>query len=139
MRLLQQGRADLPDGCHVTYDLEAIDIIKSLLRTRAADDAILAFYDDFRQRHGTRPTAVELYHSGYNPRSLRKTHGSWTKFLRTMGDLNEREKEAVESAGDFLDVLESTPMTKSFKMLTLTAMLNQDALPGRIGIARVDV
>ena len=28
-------------------------------------------------------------------------------------------------------------MTKSFKMLTLTAMLNQDALPGRIGIAEL--
>ena len=137
MRLLQQGRADLPDGCHVTYDLEAIDIIRSLLRTRAADDAILAFYDDFRERHGTRPTAVELYHSGYNPRSLRKTHGSWTKFLRAMDDLNGREKEAVESAGEFLDVLESTPMTKSFKMLTLTAMLNQDALPGQIGITQL--
>ena len=47
------------------------------------------------------------------------------------------EQEAVESAGDFLDVLETTPMTKSFKMLTLTAMLNQDALPGRIGIGEL--
>ena len=28
-------------------------------------------------------------------------------------------------------------MTKSFKMLTLTAMLNQDALPGCIGIGEL--
>ena len=135
MRLLQQGRANLPDGCDITYDLETIDIIKSLLRIRPADDAILAYYDDFRERHGTRPTAVELYHSGYNPRSLRKTHGSWTKFVRTMGDLNDRENEVIQSVGDFLDVLESTPMTKSFKMLTLMGMLNRDALPGKIDIA----
>lgn len=137
MRLLQQGRADLPEGCDITYDLEAIDIIKSLLKIRPADDAILAFYDDFRERHGIRPTAVELYHSGYNPRSLRKTHGSWTKFLRTMGDLTDAESEVLESAGDFLDVLEATPMTKSFKMLTLLGMLNRDALPGTIDIANL--
>lgn len=67
MRLLQQGRAVLPAGCHVTYELATINIIQSLLRIRAADDAITAFYEDFRQRHGMRPTAVELYHSGYNP------------------------------------------------------------------------
>ena len=135
MRLLQQGRADLPYGCDITYDLETIDIIKSLLKTRSVDDAILAFYDDFLDRRGTRPTAVELYHSGYNPRSLRKTHGSWTKFLRTMGDLNDREEEVIQSTGEFLDELESTPMTKSFKMLTLLAMLNRDALPGKLDIA----
>lgn len=135
MRLLQQGRTDLPEGCDITYDLETIDIIKSLLRIRPADDAILAFYDDFRERHGVRPTAVELYHSGYNPRSVRKTHGSWTKFSRTMGDLSDEENEVVASVGEFLDMLESTPMTKSFKMVTLLCMLNRDALPGKLNIA----
>ena len=72
MRLVEQGRAELPEACHVTYDLEAIDIIKSLLGPPGLISAITAFYDDFRHRHGTRPTAVELYHSGYNPRSLRR-------------------------------------------------------------------
>jgi len=60
-----------------------------------ADDAILAFCEDFRQRHGVRPTAVELYHSGYNPRSLRRTHGSWMKFLKAMGDLTDGERTQV--------------------------------------------
>ena len=39
--------------------------------------------------------------------------------------------------GDFLDVLETTPMTKSFKMLTLMALLNHDEFPGRVGIAEL--
>ena len=52
-----------------------------------------------------------------------------------MGDLSETESEVLDSAGDFLDVLESTPMTKSFKMLTLLGMLNRDALPGKLDIA----
>jgi hypothetical protein len=134
LKLLRQGRADLPEGCDVTYELEAIDIIQSLLRIRATEDAILTFYEDFRERHGVRPTAVELYNSGYNPRSLRRTHGSWVKFLRTMGDVSPSEQRVVESAGDFLDAVETTQMTKSFKMLTLLAMLNRDKLPGDIAI-----
>ncbi|MCO6455378.1 MAG: DEAD/DEAH box helicase family protein [Pirellulaceae bacterium] len=131
---LEQGQAALPAGCEVTYELEAIDIIKSLLRTRAADDAIVSFYEDFRQRHGGRPTAVELYHSGYRIRSLRKSHGSWLGFVGSMGDLGSGEVQAVGAAGEFIDTLETTPMTRSFKMLTLLAMLNLDALPGGIGI-----
>ena len=134
MRLFQQGQAQLPPGCNVTYELETIDIIRSLLRTRPAEDAILSFYEDFRDRHATRPTAIEVYHAGYNPRSLRKTHGAWTRFLSGMNDLSNKERTSVDAAGDFLDVVETTPMTKSFKMLTLLAMLNRDALPGRITI-----
>ncbi len=137
MRLLQRGEAGLPEGCNITYELEAIDIIQSLLRIRPEDDAILAFYEDFRDRHGIRPTAIELYHSGYNPRSVRRTHGSWTKFLRSMGDLSPSEREVIDSVGDFLDSLESTPMTKSFKMLVLQAMLGSDAMPGKITIEQL--
>ena len=134
MRLLQQGRATLPPSCSVTYELGAIDIIRDLLRTRSSDDAISAYYEDFRERHGTRPTALEVYHSGYNPRSLRQTHGSWLRFVKTMGGLSSGEQKAMEATGAFLDVLETTQMTKSFKFVTLLAMLNRDALPGQIGI-----
>lgn len=134
MSLIEQRRAELPQGCELTYDLEAIDIVKSLLRIRSADDATLAFYDDFRERHGVRPTALELYHSGYNPRSLKKSHGSWSEFLRTMNDLSEGEQQSVNVAKDFLAHLEIIPMTKSFEMLTLLAMLNRDSMPGEIAI-----
>ena len=131
MRLLQQGRADLPAGCDVTYELGDDRHLPVAAADSRADEAILAFYEDFHQRHGVRPTAVELYHSGYNPGSLRRAHGSWMQFLQTMGDLTAGERSVVESVGDFLDVVETTPMTKSFKMLTLLAMLNRDAFPGR--------
>ncbi|MFM8251655.1 MAG: DEAD/DEAH box helicase family protein, partial [Planctomycetota bacterium] len=134
LRLLQQGRADLPPGCGVTYELETVDIISGLLRTRTEDDALLAFYDDFRQRHGARPTAVELYHAGYNPRALRRTHGSWPQFLQTHGDLTVGEATAVDVAGEFFKAVEATQMTKSFKMLTLLAMVNRHSIPGSISI-----
>ena len=51
-----------------------------------------------------------------------------------MGDLSATEQEALDSVSRFLDNLEITPMTKSFKMLTLEAMLNTDTLPGSVTI-----
>ena len=71
---LQNGTQELPPGCEVTYELEAIDILKSLLRrtTTTQDEALQRYYEDFRTVHGVRPTAVEAYQDGYNPRSVRE-------------------------------------------------------------------
>ncbi|MCI0570367.1 MAG: DUF3427 domain-containing protein, partial [Myxococcaceae bacterium] len=129
---VQQGEWELPPGCEVTYELEAFDLLSSLMRLPKDDDALKAYYEDFRERHGERPTAAEAYHDGYAPRSARKVYGSWLGFVRAMGDLSPAQLAARESAGAFLEALESTPMTKSYKMLVLQAMLNLDAFPGHV-------
>jgi superfamily II DNA or RNA helicase/HKD family nuclease/diadenosine tetraphosphate (Ap4A) HIT family hydrolase len=137
LNLLLAEKFTLPPGCAVTYDLQAVEILRSLLRRPSAFDALRAHYLDFRERNGHRPTATEIFHEGYNPRSLRDSHGSWLLFVRAMGDLSEPQQQAVTEAGDFLTMLETTPMTKSFKMLTLLAMVNDDAFPGSIGIGEL--
>jgi superfamily II DNA or RNA helicase/HKD family nuclease len=134
LRLAGSGELELPPGCSVTYALGAIDLLRSLLRVRGDDDALRAYYEDFRERLGERPTASELFHEGYSPRSVRQGHGSWPRFVEAMGDLGEGQQAALALAGDFLDALEATPMTKSYKMLVLLAMLDLDALPGEIAI-----
>ena len=137
LNLLQDGALSLPPGCEVTYDLRAVEILRSLLRQTSALDALQAHYIDFRERHGQRPTASEIFHDGFNPRSLRQSYGSWLNFVQTMGDISGDGLEAVTEASGFLSALETTPMTKSFKMLTLLAMLNEDAFPGTIRIERL--
>ena len=146
----------LPPGCEVTYDLETIDILQTLLGRRfrsppqnnspplkpgnfagldaTGNEDIRDFYEDFRERNGVRPTAMELFHAGYNPRLLRKSHGSWLRFVHWMGDFSEFQQRAFDEAGEFLDLLEGTQMVKSFKMLTLLAMLQEHDLPGSISI-----
>jgi uncharacterized protein DUF3427 len=131
---IRDGRIELPPGCQVTYDLEAIDMLRELLRTREGDELVKSYYTDFRERHGQRPTASEAFHDGYNPRSLRPTFGSWLRFVRMMGDSNPEQEVAFSSTHEFLDSLETTPMTRSFKMLTLLALLNEDKLPGEMTI-----
>ena len=137
LQLLQAGTADLPPGCEVTYDLEAVDILKGLLRLPGRGVALRAYYEDFHERNAIRPTAVEAFHEGYNPRSARKSYGSWFGFVRAMGDLNPAESAALDRHSALLESLEITPMTKSFKMLVLLAMLNRGHFPGEIRIGEL--
>ena len=131
---LRKGETELPEGCEVTYELEAVDIIKRLLREPSKKDALVLFYQDFRDRHGARPNAAELFHEGYSLRSLQKGYGSWFGFVQQMGDLGPLESQVLRRHHDFLAQLEKTPMTKSYKMLLLTSMLNLDGLPGSVSM-----
>jgi superfamily II DNA or RNA helicase/diadenosine tetraphosphate (Ap4A) HIT family hydrolase/HKD family nuclease len=133
---------ELPPGCEVTYDLQAVEILRGLLRT--GPRVLEPWYTDFRERHGTRPLAVEAFHEGYAPRAARRSDGSWLRLVHRMGDLDEAQVALLTSqapvpgqasAARFLDELETTPMTRSYKMLVLLAMLNEDRLPGAIDAA----
>ena len=125
---------ELPEGCEITYDLEAKNIVAALLRTRASDDAIITFYQDYLNRNGERPTAGEVLRSGYNPRSLTGSFGSWCGFVQTSNGFSVQQNDAYQAATDFLQAIESTKMTKSYKMLVLMALLNLDSIPGSVHI-----
>ncbi|HEV8483775.1 MAG TPA: DUF3427 domain-containing protein, partial [Blastocatellia bacterium] len=131
---LEAGTAELPPGCEVTYELEAKDILKALLRIPAdAVDLIRRRYKDFLEIHGVRPTAAELYLERYNPRAVRPQFGSWLGFVKSEGGLGS-EESAFEERRDFLAALEATPMEKSYKMLVLLAMLNANQVPGSLSL-----
>ena len=132
----QRGDLVLPPGCEVTYELETVKILESLLRQPKDDEAIRYFYEDFRERCGVRPTASEMHHEGYRPRSVRKSHGSWLGFVDAMGDLSEAQHRIISGGrtGEFLNVLEVTEMAKSYKMLVVLAMLRAGRMPGSISL-----
>ena len=69
---------------------------------------------DFKALHGVRPTAVEAYQDGYNPRAVRERAGSWSRFVATQGDLDEGQQRALETHGAFIDALDTTEMVKSY-------------------------
>ena len=80
------------------------------------------------------PGCFVTYDEGYNPRAARAAHGSWLGFVGSRGGLDAGQSEAFERHRPFLGELEDTPMTKSYKMLVLLGMLNEDAFPGEITI-----
>ncbi len=84
LEALQAGEFQMPKGCEITYELEVIDILRNLLRPKEGAAELEAFYVDFRDRNGIRPTAVEVFRNGFDPRA--SGHGGWFDFVRDMGD-----------------------------------------------------
>jgi superfamily II DNA or RNA helicase/HKD family nuclease/SOS-response transcriptional repressor LexA len=111
----------LPEGCYVNYDLKIIEFLKSLSTTGIADD-----YDALQASLGRRPTLSELYWAGVNIKLLEKQCGTWWEFVDQQGDLSTEEKRCLSQHGKFFQVLHSTEMTKSFKMILLEALLEND-------------
>ena len=135
---IEAGTTELPPGCEVTYELEVINILRSLLRTgESALDTLKRRYQDFRDSLGARPTAVELFREGYNPRAVRPHFSSWLTFVKSEGGLSPEESSGHEALQPFLDALETTPMVKSYKMLVLLAMLNRNQLPGSLSLEQL--
>jgi superfamily II DNA or RNA helicase/diadenosine tetraphosphate (Ap4A) HIT family hydrolase len=134
LEALEKGDLELPQGCSVEYELEALNILKQLARPTGVADQIAYWYRSFRELHGRRPMATEAWHEGYDPRRLRTSYGSWFGFVKAEGDLDGAASTAFDRNRAFFESLETTQMTKSFKMITLLAMIAEDKFPGAISI-----
>ena len=126
---------DLPEGCSVTYELESIRILEELLKPTRPEAALEIFYRDFLERHGVRPTAVEAFHEGFNPRS--NSERSWLGFVSRMEGLSGGEVAAFSQSHAFLDSVEKIDTTRSHRIILLLAMISSDAIPGEIGIDKL--
>lgn len=115
-RRAEKGDLELPDGCFVNYDLEIINFLKGLDQKGSEKD-----YQMLKNTLGRRPTLTEYYHFGANIKKARKQYGSWFDFVMYMGDLEDAEAKLLEENKGFLIEVETTSMTKSFKMILLEA------------------
>ncbi len=127
------GPQELPAGCSVDVELEAKELLSRLFRVPGADEVERAYRELCMERGvhdepSLRPTAGELQRMGYLPARLRERHGSWFEFVRAEGHLAPDEASALEAAVGFLRELEITEMTRCFKMITLEALIEADAL-----------
>lgn len=117
---------ELPPGCLIDVELEARDVLRQLLPTggSAAVEAYRAMRDDLQRR----PTMAELFHRGYLPSTIRARHGSWFGFVAGEGDLSAAENAVAVSFREWLAMLEVTALNKSYKMVVLRVLLDNDAL-----------
>lgn len=122
LRRYESGELAFPPGCEITYELGVIDVLKTLSAPSSGEAALRQWYEGFCELHGQRPTALEALHEGFNPRLARKSHGSWLRFVAAMSSARDKsavtgltadELAALDQCGEFLDALETTPMTKS--------------------------
>lgn len=122
-RRVEQNRLELPEGCFVNYDLKLIEFLKEL-----DGDGAQKEYEALRETLGRRPTLAEFYRAGASIRQMRAQHGGWFSFVDAMGDLGPEERLCGDRHGNFFREVETTPMTKSFKMVLLEALLEHEGL-----------
>lgn len=120
-RDVEQHRLSLPKGCYVNYDLKLIDFLKSLDGEGVARD-----YEALRQTLGRRPTLTEFHRGGASITAMRKQFGGWYQLVKAMEDLQPREGDVLRAHEAFLREVETTQLTKSFKMVLLEALFEGD-------------
>ncbi len=121
-------KAVLPAGCSIDVEIEAKKLLEKLLLGRGTD-AFVAAYDEAKAAAGgDRPTLLELYWRGYSVSAAVRKLGGWVAFLADRDDLGPAERQAWNSAHDWFSDLETTAMSKCFKMVVLKALLDADAL-----------
>lgn len=126
--------ARLPPGCSVDLELEAKDLLSSLLPARDTSEVVRA-YRDLRDARGERPTVGELYRMGYRPSTLRSAHEGWFDFVAAEGDLAESEIRVHRVAREWLQELEVASMIRCDAMVTIEALLEAGALVDGLPIA----
>lgn len=127
------NKKDLPDDCIVDFDMRLIDLFsemdKKLVKVR---DQIRNEYVRIKEQLGRIPSRMDLFtymeervyqlaieHSKDNP--FRR----YLEYLDEQGDLGEEEKSLYDGIGrEFINMLETTSMTKVYKMPVLMALYN---------------
>jgi superfamily II DNA or RNA helicase/diadenosine tetraphosphate (Ap4A) HIT family hydrolase/HKD family nuclease len=136
LRAMRTGEFGLPPGCSVIYDVELVDILRTLTRV-GARSALEDYCRSYSDERGRRPSAVQAYEAGYNPSSARAKHSHWFGFLDDVDLLAEQEREVVRRHADVLAGVEKEAITKSYKLVTLQALLQMNALRTGADVAEI--
>lgn len=135
---LEVGETTLPAGCSIVVDTEVIDMFRQLSARTSRQLALVNLVRDWADEHdGVRPSALEIsLLLGKELPTKRATDG-WFGALDTAGLLSDEERAVVAAAGEFLLDIEFGSYTKSYKLITLLAMLDAGRL--RSGMALREV
>lgn len=132
VRLVAEGKLELPEGCSVEIETEALDMLGALARQRA-EDTLVYEYGLLRDTHGRRPSATELLRA-LGTFGAVKRYSSYFEFVGEQNDLSPEEARVLDRHRPWFRNLTKTRMSKSFKMVALEAMLDAGALPGEITV-----
>ena len=124
---------EYPDECFIDFDFKLIDLFKvqAAQKTRVKDRIIME-YESVKEKLEKRPTRTDLFlkmdESIYQKiikSSQLNIFRDYLKFLDDNGELQFEEREFISTpAHEFLKTLETTSMTKSYKMPILKAFYN---------------
>ena len=121
---------DFPDGCQIDFDMRLIDLFQEMDKKQAkVGDTIRREYFRIKELIEKRPDRMDLFslmddeiyqlaisHAKDNP------FRDYLGFLQKNGELSQEEQKIYNGIGrEFLNLLETTNMTKVYKMPVLMA------------------
>ncbi len=121
---IQDNKLILPRGCYINFDMASIDIMGKLLKRKRNTQEEL--YKSITESKGRRPTLAEFFQAGGNVQTLRASYGNWFNFIKSEKDLTELEQECVHIHNEFYKEMEVTALTKSWKIILLEAMIENN-------------
>lgn len=124
---------EYPDDCIVDFQLDIIDIFKRQAKANEnINDLIKEEYYRIKEDLKHRPSRLEMftYIDDYIYNNMRKNRApnifnDYIEFLDSLGELNEEENKLIETkAFEFINAMEKTGMSKTYKMPLLLAFYN---------------
>ncbi|WP_342985995.1 DEAD/DEAH box helicase family protein [Clostridium saudiense] len=130
----KQGDYEFPEECIVDFDFRIIDIFKKQAeREMKVKDKIKEQFDIVSDMLGHRPSRVELFtymddNVYQNIRSKNKSMDpfkNYLEYIKENDELSYDEEKLYNSRGrEFINMIETTSMSKTYKMPVLLAFYN---------------
>lgn len=124
---------DFPDGCMVDFDLRLIDLFQEMEgRNQTVRERIRSEYYRVKELLGRVPGRMELFtymedavYQLCMNRPAENPFRKYLEYLHELGELSAKEQQIYDGIGrEFLTLLETTDMQKSYKMPILASFYN---------------
>lgn len=114
----------LPEGCSAEFNFKLIEYFEKFKRKSIRQEELVKLdYKNLMETLERVPTLMDNYTFGEIPVHMYiKTFKGWYNFQKEMGVLSEEQKSYSQKGIDFLYFLETTSMTKSYKMPLFLAL-----------------
>lgn len=117
----------LPEGCSAEFNFKLIEYFEKFKRKSIRQEELVKLdYKNLMETLERVPTLMDIYTFGEIPVHMYiKTFKGWYNFQKEMGVLSEEQKSYSQKGIDFLYFLETTSMTKSYKMPLFLALFEK--------------
>jgi hypothetical protein len=121
---------EVPMSCLISLEVGIINLLEQLSRKKQPRrEKLLNSYMELKREIGRRPTYLEVHLQGNaDSREYKQEFKSYCGFLYWAGELDDRETEVFLRHEAWLKEVESTVMTKSYKMVVLLYMLERESV-----------
>lgn len=116
-----------PELCEINLELNVINLLKELAQKRQPrKEKLLYAYQELKEELGRMPSYLELHFYGSaGSKEYYQEFDSYVGFLYWAKELTVDESIVFEKYKPWLEEVESTGMSKSYKMVVLLAMLGR--------------